>query len=197
MKRPTPVHPGRRPILRLPAVAAAFGASLLLPGLAAARSPQHPSATHPATNETPPLVNTYWRLIRLGTASAMVAESAREAHLVLRPPARADQRPANASDGTRADPPPPGGLAAAGQRQAGGSTGCNRFSASYEQHADRLFFGRSVATRMACMPELMRQEAAMLDALARTARFQFDGDRLLLLDSRRTPLALFEPRYLT
>jgi heat shock protein HslJ len=48
---------------------------------------------------------------------------------------------------------------------------------------------------MACR-DGMEQERALLDTLALVSRWRIDGQRLLLLDERGTPLLLFDAVYL-
>ena len=73
-----------------------------------------------------------------------------------------------------------------------GNTGCNRFFGRYGVHGDRLLFSGVGATKMACEDVRMRLEQRFLDVLARSARQQLRGDRLILLDSRGEVLAAFE-----
>jgi len=70
------------------------------------------------------------------------------------------------------------------QGQVGGSAGCNNYSASYEVSGDNISIGPAITTRMACSdPEgIMDQEMAYLAALEMASSFQFEGDRLILLD---------------
>lgn len=68
--------------------------------------------------------------------------------------------------------------------QVSGSAGCNNYSASYEVSGDNISIGPAITTRMACSdPEgIMDQESAYLGALEMVSSFQFEGDRLILLD---------------
>lgn len=50
--------------------------------------------------------------------------------------------------------------------RAGGSTGCNRWSADYAGDADTLRFEQPIVTKRACAPALMRQESSFLALLA-------------------------------
>jgi heat shock protein HslJ len=69
-----------------------------------------------------------------------------------------------------------------------GDASCNRFSGTYERSGERLTFGAIAATEMACTePGVMEQEAAVLDALSRTAGFAIEGPTLTLLDAEGRP----------
>jgi heat shock protein HslJ len=110
------------------------------------------------------LQDTYWKLVQLhGQTIADAAERQREAHLVLH----------------------------TAQQRLAGSGGCNRLAGSYTLDGPLLSFGRTAATRMACA-QGMAQEQALLDALAATARWRIDAQRLDLLDAQGASLARFE-----
>jgi copper homeostasis protein (lipoprotein) len=116
---------------------------------------------------TATLVNTYWKLMRLGGAAATVGEGQREPYFILQ---------------------------IDGQRVAG-SGGCNRLMGSYAVEGDRLTFGPLGGTRMAC-PEGMEQEHAFHAALGKTATWRITGERLELFDAVGKSLAQFESRYM-
>lgn len=63
-----------------------------------------------------------------------------------------------------------------------GHAGCNRYFAPYTLAGEALTIGSAGATRMACAEPagLMQQETLFLDALASTARWRIDGDKLEL-----------------
>ena len=61
-----------------------------------------------------------------------------------------------------------------------GSTGVNRYSASYSLVGDELTLGQAVSTMMAGPPEAMAQEQAWLGALGGVCRVRRDGDRLVI-----------------
>lgn len=113
------------------------------------------------------LVNTYWKLVSLRGQSVAVAERQREPHLILQ----------------------------AAQRRVVGSGGCNRLAGSYTLEEQRLTFGRTAGTMMACR-DGMEQERAFLDTLALVARWRVDGQRLALLDERGDVLLQFDAVYL-
>ena len=116
---------------------------------------------------TASLVNTYWKLMRLGGAAATVVEGQREPHFILR---IAEQR-------------------------VTGFGGCNQFMGSYAVDGDRLTFGPLAGTRMAC-PEGMEQEHAFHEALGKTVTWRITGERLEIFDAAGKSLAQFESRYM-
>ncbi len=120
----------------------------------------------PAASTAPALTATPWRLASLGGVPLTDAQKAADATLILN---RAER----------------------GAGQAVGSTGCNRFFAGYRAHGERLLFQQVGSTKMACETVRMRLEQRFLDALARSARQQRRGDRLVLFDSRGEELAAF------
>lgn len=78
-----------------------------------------------------------------------------------------------------------GGLAptlilAADESRAGGFTGCNRFTATYELGPDRLRFGAMATTRMFCA-EAMDLERRYVAALEATRAYRLSGPRLELI----------------
>jgi copper homeostasis protein (lipoprotein) len=116
---------------------------------------------------TASLVNTYWKLMRLGVAGVTVGEGRREPHFILQ---IAEQRVA-------------------------GSGGCNRFFGSYALDGDRLTFGPLGGTTMAC-PDGMEQEHAFHEALGKTATWRITGQHPELFDAAGKSLARFESRYM-
>ena len=75
----------------------------------------------------------------------------------------------------------------------GGSSGCNSYSTTYEVSGNRLTFSDSViATAMACENPIMAQEAAFLQVLSATARYQMGDGTLTFLDGDGDALAAFE-----
>ena len=64
----------------------------------------------------------------------------------------------------------------------GGSTGCNRFTASYTVDGDAMEIGEIASTRMACPPPADAIERAYLAALGRVAAWHLDGSELVLAD---------------
>ncbi|HEY2977460.1 MAG TPA: META domain-containing protein [Burkholderiaceae bacterium] len=125
------------------------------------------SACEAPSTATASLENTYWKLTTLRGQPVVVPDRQREPHLILQP----------------------------AQHRVAGSGGCNRLSGGYTLAGDRLTFGRTAGTMMACV-DSMEQERAFLDMLAVVARWRIDGQRLELIDSRGEVLARFEAVYL-
>lgn len=81
-------------------------------------------------------------------------------------------------------------------KQATGSTGCNRFSGSYELSGDSLRLGPLTSTRRACLdPEMTRQESTLLEAFDATRSWKATGDTLVL-SGEGVPVARFVAVYL-
>ena len=64
-----------------------------------------------------------------------------------------------------------------------GTTGCNRFSATYRVDGSSLSLGSLAMTRMACIPPRDAVERAMTAGLERTAGYTVTGDALELVDA--------------
>lgn len=67
---------------------------------------------------------------------------------------------------------------------ASGSTGCNRYTASYALDGSHLTFAAGAMTRMACVDAGMEDEQRFMDALAAASEWQLAGDHLALLNNR-------------
>jgi len=109
-----------------------------------------------------PLEDTAWKLTALRGQPVTVADPLRQPHIMLQPE----------------------------QHRVSGSGGCNRLAGGYTLAGDRLTFGRTAATMMACPG--MAQERAFLDALSAVARWQIDGQQLLLRDARGEVVLRFD-----
>jgi heat shock protein HslJ len=64
-----------------------------------------------------------------------------------------------------------------------GSTGCNRFTGTYQQDGTSLKFSPFAVTKMACPPPLDALERSFLQAMAATAAMRQSGTTLELLDA--------------
>ncbi len=73
-----------------------------------------------------------------------------------------------------------------------GNATCNGFSGPYERDGETLSFGLLVSTMMACPG--MDQETAYLGALASTATYRIEGDRLVLSSPERDAALVFATR---
>jgi heat shock protein HslJ len=68
--------------------------------------------------------------------------------------------------------------------QASGSSGCNRWNASYKVEGSSIKFGVPALTRKICpVPAVMDQEQQFLQSLAVVATVRVEGDRLELRDA--------------
>ncbi len=74
-----------------------------------------------------------------------------------------------------------------------GSTGCNRFTATYTLDGDALEIGRVASTQMACAPPADKVEREYLAALDRVAGWHRAGDELVLSDADGNELLRFAP----
>lgn len=74
-------------------------------------------------------------------------------------------------------------LSIAADHRSGGSGGCNSYFTEASIDGNTLSFGPTAATRMACAPAIMEQEAAFFAALAATTAFERDDLGLRLLDA--------------
>lgn len=72
-----------------------------------------------------------------------------------------------------------------------GSSGCNRYGATYSLHGDSLTIEPGMGTMMACAPEIMAQEQAYLAALKDVRSYRARFDSLELKDASGATLAAF------
>ncbi len=112
------------------------------------------------------LTNTYWKLVRLGEESIVVAPQQREPHLKLET-----------------------------NNRLGGFSGCNRFMGAWQLEGETLRFTGIATTRMAC-PAGMEQEAAFVRALESMSSWKIMGEHLEFFDTQGALLARFESRYM-
>lgn len=84
--------------------------------------------------------------------------------------------------------PRPPTLSIAPDHRAGGFGGCNNYFTEASINAQALTFGPAAATRMACAPDLMTDEAAYFTALGAVASYELEGQGLRLLDAAGVPL---------
>jgi heat shock protein HslJ len=76
-----------------------------------------------------------------------------------------------------------------------GSAGCNNYTAAYEVDGDKITIGPAITTRMFCGdPEgIMDQEMQYLAALDMVTAYQFEDDRLILMDSEGRRVVNYQP----
>ena len=74
-----------------------------------------------------------------------------------------------------------------------GSDGCNRFSSTYTARGGSLAVAPrgAASTRMACAPDVTARADAFMAALAGTASYRVEGQRLLLMAADGSPRATF------
>jgi heat shock protein HslJ len=138
--------------------------------LALAACTNDPTPVKPvaASTSTAQLLNTYWKITRLGEQVITTPEGAREIHMVLH---------------------------AENQRVAGFS-GCNNMMGSYVLDGDKLRFEQMAGTMMACVGTGMELEGKFLALFPLVARWEIRGEQLNLRAADGSVLAEFESRYL-
>lgn len=83
-------------------------------------------------------------------------------------------------------------LSIASDMRAGGRGGCNSWFAQAEVNGEALAFSAVAATRMACATaEITAQEQGFFAAIAATRYWRLRDDKLALVDSAGTDLAVF------
>jgi heat shock protein HslJ len=117
---------------------------------------------------TAELVNTYWKLTRIGEEAVVLRENQREPHLILR----------------------------LDEQRVSGSTGCNQIVGTYRLEGASLLFGPVASTMMACEAPVSATERRFLQALTAARRWSVRGEHLELYDETGGLLARFESRYM-
>jgi heat shock protein HslJ len=74
----------------------------------------------------------------------------------------------------------------------GGSTGCNRYRATYTLDGDAMTIGELATTQMACEPLAEAVQREYVAALARVEGWRHSGDALVLLDGDGAELLRFK-----
>lgn len=113
------------------------------------------------------LLNTYWKLTRVGDQAVIVARDQREPHMVLH----------------------------AQENRLSGSGGCNRLTGGFEIDGREIAFAQMASTMMAC-PEGMDTEQAFSHALSRARTWRVIGSHLELYDEQGQMVARFEARHM-
>jgi len=79
------------------------------------------------------------------------------------------------------------------EQKISGSTGCNRYFASYQLIGDNtLVISQAGSTMMACPEKIAFQEQQFLKNLAEINFYQLQNDQLLLLDAKRQTRLIFQ-----
>lgn len=110
------------------------------------------------------LTNTYWKILRLGKTEIGPSEDGREPHLVLKE----------------------------GETRFVATIGCNQIVGGFTRDGDKLRFGQSASTMMACPPPLDAWEAQLIEALTATVSWRVNSQTLELLDATGMQVALFQ-----
>lgn len=118
------------------------------------------------------LVNTYWRLDRLGDAPVTGVADRPEPHMVLLAP--------DAGQGPR----------------VAATAGCNRMIGGVDVTARSVSFDQMASTMMACEPPLDALERDFAAALGQARSWQIAGQTLILSDEHDDPVAIFRAVYL-
>jgi heat shock protein HslJ len=74
-----------------------------------------------------------------------------------------------------------------------GYGGVNTYSATYKVSGETMTIGAITSTKVAGPENLMAQESAYLEAIAKTATFKIEGYQLTLFDGSGTALAVYMP----
>lgn len=72
-----------------------------------------------------------------------------------------------------------------------GTSGCNRYNASYEASGDEISFGPIAGTQMACPEPQMSVEVRYLQLLESVATFEVGGRAMSMADGEGTPVLQF------
>jgi heat shock protein HslJ len=119
--------------------------------------------SQPAAASSPPLENTYWKLIELNKNPITPVDQQREAHLVLN----------------------------SETHRVAGSGGCNRVMGAYKVEGDTLNFEQMAGTMMACA-EGMDTEKAFLTALSQVKHWKIRDQQLEMADEQGLVIARFQ-----
>lgn len=114
------------------------------------------------------LINTYWRIVRLGDEDIRAVDGRREPHVVLR----------------------------IQDARFSATVGCNQMAGGYEASGETLRFSQVASTMMACPPPLDQRERRLAEALANTRSWHIAGQVLELRDGEGRPVALCQAVYL-
>ncbi len=114
------------------------------------------------------LTNTWWKILRLGSAEVVPTEGKGDPHLSL----------------------------SESEMSFEASVGCNQIFGGFTVSGDRLAFSQAASTMMACPSPLDEWERQLALVLAETAGWRVDGQALELTDADGGTLALFQAVHL-
>ena len=115
------------------------------------------------------LVNTYWRIDRLGDEVDLGLPERREPHIVLR-----------------------GG----DEPRFAATLGCNQLIGSFSANGEKLSFAAGPSTLMACPPPVDHQERVLTEVLMAARTFRINGETLTLRNEEAEVIAVFTAVYL-
>ncbi|MEE4109584.1 MAG: META domain-containing protein [Halieaceae bacterium] len=115
------------------------------------------------------LVNTYWRIDRLGDEVDLGFPERREPHIILR-----------------------GG----DEPRFAATLGCNQLIGSFSADGEKLSFAAGPSTLMACPPPVDHQEIVLTEVLMAARTFRINGETLTLRNEDAEVIAVFTAVYL-
>lgn len=124
------------------------------------------AAQQPNTLNSTPLFNTHWRLVTVDHKNIRINDGTKEIHIQLDSAAN----------------------------QLTGFAGCNRLMGNFTLSGTDGIRVQSATTKMFCEEATMEVESSLLNAFAKTTRYQIQGNQLLLLKKRKV-VAVFEAVY--
>ena len=71
----------------------------------------------------------------------------------------------------------------AGEGSLRGTTGCNGFNGALVVEGSGFTVAEMAWTEIGCAPDIMRQEALILDVLQNAERYEVDGDHLTIFST--------------
>lgn len=114
------------------------------------------------------LTNTFWKILRLGSAEVVPTDETADPHLTLQE----------------------------SEMKFAATVGCNSMFGGFTVSGDRLTFSPPASTMMACQPPLDEWERQLSLVLIETAGWRIDGQALELTDADGGTLALFQAVHL-
>lgn len=122
----------------------------------------------PAEKPLATLVNTHWRLLKIGeTPIRTEPDQQKEAYLYLAP----------------------------NDQKIRGFSGCHPFTGSYDQQDKELTFRKIAITSGLCSQQGLETEQLFMNALTETVSYRLSGEELYLFGMRNNVLAAFKATY--